>query len=94
MKAKELKQKISECFANDKIKEKPAYIRNLIDEACNKHESIVLSEKQKAIECIKALSRIEGYTMSSEGLKRTPMLYDNITYIMEYFEALLEDLER
>ena len=28
-----------------------------------------LSEKEKAIECIKALSKIEGYTLSCEGMK-------------------------
>jgi len=53
-----------------------------------------LSEKQKAIECIKALSRIEGYTMSSEGLKRTPILYNNISHIMNYFENLLKELDK
>ena len=55
---------------------------------------IELSEKQKVIECIKALSRIEGYTMSSDGLKRTPMLYDNISHIMNYFEELLKELDK
>jgi len=86
-----LKQKISECFANDKIKEKPAHIRKLIDDFIPDEN---LSEKDKAIECIKALSRIEGYTMSSEGLKRTPILYDNLSYLMEYFSDLLKELDR
>jgi len=35
------------------------------------------------IECIKALSRIEGYTMSYEGMKRSHPLYDSIDLIME-----------
>ena len=53
-----------------------------------------LSEKQKAIECIKALSKIEGYTLSYEGMKRTGVLYDNLDYLMNYFEDLLKELER
>lgn len=53
-----------------------------------------LSEKQKAIECIKALSKIEGYTLSYEGMKRTGVLYDNLDYLMSYFEDLLRELER
>lgn len=53
-----------------------------------------LSEKQKAIECIKALSKIEGYTLSYEGMKRIGVLYDNLDYLMNYFEELLKELER
>jgi hypothetical protein len=53
-----------------------------------------LSEKQKAIECIKALSKIEGYTLSYEGMKRRGVLYDNLDYLMNYFEDLLKELER
>ena len=53
-----------------------------------------LSEKQKAIECIKALSKIEGYTLSYEGMKRTGVLYDNLDYLMNYFEDLLKELEK
>lgn len=51
------------------------------------------SEKEKAIECIKALSKIEGYTLSYEGMKRTGVLYDNLDYLMNYFEELLKELE-
>ena len=53
-----------------------------------------LTEKQKVIECIKALSKIEGYTLSYEGMKRTGVLYDNLDYLMSYFEDLLKELER
>lgn len=49
-----------------------------------------LSQKEQAIECIKALSRIEGYTMAIEGIKRTPVLYDSIDYIMEYFNEITQ----
>jgi len=52
------------------------------------------SEKEKAINCIKALSKIEGYTMSYEGLKRTGVLYDNLDYLMKYFDDLLKELDR
>ena len=50
-----------------------------------------LSEKQKAIECIKALTKIESYTLSYEGMKRTGVLYDNLDYLMNYFEDLLKE---
>lgn len=53
-----------------------------------------MSKKEKTIECIKALSKIEGYTMSYEGMKRTGILYDNIDYLMKYFEDLLNDLNK
>ena len=52
-----------------------------------------LTEKQKVIECIKALSKIEGYTLSYEGMKRTGVLYDNLDYLMNYFDTLLKELE-
>lgn len=52
-----------------------------------------LTEKQKVIECIKALSKIEGYTLSYEGMKRTGVLYDNLDYLMSYFDNLLKELE-
>lgn len=52
-----------------------------------------LTEKQKVIECVKALSKIEGYTLSYEGMKRTGVLYDNLDYLMSYFDNLLKELE-
>lgn len=54
---------------------------------------IELTEKEKVMECIKALSKIEGYTMSYEGMKRTNILYDNIDLIMKYFEDKNKELE-
>ena len=41
------------------------------------------------IECIKALSRIEGYTMSYEGMKRSHPLYDAIDLIMQHLQTEL-----
>lgn len=41
------------------------------------------------IECIKALSRIEGYTMSYESMKRSHPLYDSIDLIMEKLQTEL-----
>lgn len=54
---------------------------------------IELTEKEKVMECIKALSRIEGYTMSYEGMKRTNVLYDNIDLLMKYFEDKNKELD-
>ena len=51
-----------------------------------------LTEKEKVMEWIKALSRIEGYTMSYEGMKRTNVLYDNIDLLMKYFEDKNKEL--
>lgn len=53
-----------------------------------------LSEREKAIECLKCISRIEGYTLNIEGMKRTPALYDNIDYIVKYFDELLRELDK
>ena len=53
---------------------------------------IELTEKEKVMECIKALSKIEGYTMSYEGMKRTNILYDNIDLIMKYLEDKNKEL--
>ena len=54
---------------------------------------IELTEKEKVMECIKALSRIEGYTISYEGMKRTNVLYDNIDLLMKYFEDKNKELD-
>ena len=50
-----------------------------------------MSEKEKAIECIKALSRIEGATMSMGGLTNREVFTQNIDVIMKYFEEFLKD---
>jgi len=52
-----------------------------------------LSEKEQVMECIKALSKIEGYTMSYEGMKRTGALYDNIDLIMSYLTRINKELD-
>ena len=54
---------------------------------------IILSEKEKAIECIKALSRIEGATMAMSGLTNREVFTHNIDVIMKYFEELLKELK-
>ena len=64
-----------------------------LEEHNKKIESIELTEKEKVMECIKALSRIEGYTMSYEGIKRTNILYDNIDLLMKYFEDKNKELD-
>lgn len=65
-----------------------------LEEHNKKIESIQLTEKEKVMECIKALSRIEGYTMSYEGMKRTNVLYDNIDLLMKYFEDKNKELNK
>lgn len=55
-------------------------------------QKIELTEKEKVIECIKALSKIEGYMMSYEGVKRTDFLYGNIDFLMKYFENKNKEL--
>ena len=52
-----------------------------------------LSEKEQVLEYIKALSKIEGYTMSYEGMKRTGVLYENIDLIMRYLTRINKELE-
>ncbi len=47
-------------------------------------------QMNETVEAIKALSRIEGYTMSYEGIKRTSILYDNIDALMEYLNKQLK----
>lgn len=45
------------------------------------------------IECIKALSRIEGYAMSYENMERSHPLYDSIDLIMEKLQAELLNMD-
>lgn len=52
-----------------------------------------MNEKEKVIECIKALSRIEGATMSLGGLSNRGVFINNLDVIMKYFEELLKELE-
>ena len=53
-----------------------------------------LSEKEKAIECIKALSRIDGATMAIGGFSNRTVFLENIDTVMSYFEELLKELDR
>lgn len=52
------------------------------------------SEKEKALECIKALSRIEGATMAMGGLNNRDVFLQNIDVMMKYFDELLKELDR
>jgi len=47
--------------------------------------------QETTIECIKALSRIEGYTMSYEGMTRSHPLYEAIDLIMENLQHELHN---
>ena len=53
-----------------------------------------MTEKEKAIECIKALSRIEGATMSLDGMPNREIFIGNLDTIMEYFEELLKESDK
>ena len=53
-----------------------------------------LSEREQAVECIKALSRIEGYTMTLKDTDKTEVLHNNIDYIMKYFDRILSELHQ
>lgn len=53
-----------------------------------------MSEKEKAVECIKALSRIEGATMSMGGLTNREVFIQNIDVVMKYFEEILKESDK
>jgi len=87
----ELKQKVSELFSHTrKDGVSSQNIRDLIDEYIPDEKP--LSEKEKAIECIKALSRIDGYMMTID--KNTGAVANNIDFIMNYFSHLLKELDK
>jgi len=50
------------------------------------------SEREKAIECMKALSRIEGYVFNVKD--DASFLEGNLDYLVKYFDELLEELDR
>jgi len=49
---------------------------------------------EKAIECIKALSRIDGATMALGGLRNRDVFIENIDTVMSYFEELLKEKDK
>ena len=51
-----------------------------------------LSEKEKAIECLKALSRIEGYVFSVKDNEE--FLGNNLEYLVKYFDDLLKEMDK
>ena len=53
-----------------------------------------LSKKEKAIECIKAVSKIEGHMMSCDNLKGKDFFYDNIDYLVAYFDEMLKEMDK
>lgn len=53
------------------------------------------SEKEQVIECIKALSRIDGIVryIEGNGLKKDETLYESIDTLMEYLDRINKVLE-
>ena len=54
-----------------------------------------LSEKEQVIECIKALSRIEGINryIKGNGLKQDETIFESIDLIMEYLDRVNKELD-
>jgi len=50
-----------------------------------------MSEKDRAIECIKALSRIEGFVARSD--ESSSFFEENLDLLLHYFEEKLENDE-
>jgi hypothetical protein len=61
--------------------------------ANQQNEVFKYCSKEKALECIKALSRIEGATMSMGGLTNREVFIQDIDVVMKYFEELLKELD-
>jgi hypothetical protein len=54
-----------------------------------------LEEKEQVIECIKALSRIDGIVryIDGNGLKQDETLYTSIDTLMQYLDRVNKDLD-
>lgn len=55
---------------------------------------IEISEKEKCINCIKSLSRLDGLTMALGGLSNRESITKEIDTLMKYFEELLKELDK
>ncbi len=55
-----------------------------------------MTEREKVIECIKALSRIEGINryIKGNGLQEDETIFENVDILMKYFDELLIELEK
>lgn len=54
-----------------------------------------MSEREKVIECIKALSKIEGINryIEGQGLKQNKTIFESIDLIMKYLDDKVEELD-
>ena len=54
-----------------------------------------MSEKEQVINCIKALSRIDGIVryIDGNGLKQDKALYEAIDILMEYLDRINRELD-
>ncbi len=53
-----------------------------------------MTEKEKCINCIKSLSRLDGLTMALGGLSNREPITKEIDTLMQYFEELLKELDK
>ena len=60
----------------------------------DKRYKINKTEKEKCMDCIKSLSRLDGITMSLGGLSNREHITKEIDILMQYFEELLEELQK
>ena len=59
-------------------------------------QKMELSEREQVIECIKALTRIDGINryIVGNGLKQDEAIFESIDLIMRYFDRILRELDR
>ena len=55
-----------------------------------------MNQREKARECIKAISRIEGINryIAGNGLQKDETIFESIDILMKYFDELLVELDR
>lgn len=55
-----------------------------------------MTEKEEVIECIKALSRIEGINryIAGQGLQENETIFESIDTIMDYLERINKELDK
>jgi hypothetical protein len=52
------------------------------------------TEKDKCMDCINSLSRLDGLTMALGGLSNREHITKEIDILMQYFEELLKELDK
>ena len=52
-----------------------------------------MSEKEKAIECLRNLARVEG-VLASHDIECEEFAYSSLDFVVKYFEDLIKELEQ